>query len=507
MVSTLNPQPSLQPSPPQTINANWIRFRSIGYLRGKGVSFGINGPETLYPAKANDVGKYSIALDVAPTPNTSIVDTSFGIISRSSLDHVFIGNRLAQFANPEGLVKELVDKLREGGHLVMHAVGDKGEALETIIKSLGYWQRKALYHRADQTLGIWKLQGRQRRGIYEKPPSGAKRACICRYGAIGDMIMISPLIKQLAADGYEVTMNITPYCAEVLRNNPYISNIVLQERDAIPNQDLGDYWNEWMGDYEKYINLSESIEGKLIKVEGRRDFYTTKQWRMETCGSTNYYDQTMKLGGYPEAKGLKGEIHFSRAEEKEAAHIREKYKDKFLVLWSLKGSSYHKVYPLLAPTLIPWLDDHPDAMVILCGAEADKLLQFVHPQIRQGAGELPIRTVFALTKYVDLVVGPESAVINAAGCWPTPKIPLLTHSTHTQLCQYWENDYCLAPEGVECYPCHQLHYNLESCPVVTIKDTESNQDYWTGPICAALGVTPPRLQARLTEVHDRWLTA
>lgn len=489
---------------PQTINASWIRFRSIGYLKGKGISFGLNGPEPLYPSKANDIGKYSLSVDVSPSQGIALADTSFNIIAKSSLDHVFIGNRLTQYTNPKDLIRELTDKLREGGHLVVHNVEDKREDLEGYLESIGYWQRKALYFRDNQTLGIWKLQGRQRRGVYEKPPSGKPRACIARYGAIGDMIMISPLIKQLSEDGYEVTMNVTPYCAEVLRHNPYVHNIIIQERDAIPNQDLGDYWNEWLGEYDKYINLSESIEGKLIKVEGRRDFYTSKQWREGTCGHTNYYDQTMRLGGYPEALGRRGELYFSKAEEKDAKHIRDKFKDKFLVLWSLKGSSFHKVYPLLSPMLQPWLEAHPSAMVILCGAEGDKDLQFEHPQVLLGAGELPLRTVFALTKYVDLVVGPESAVINAAGCFPTPKIPLLSHSTHTQLCQYWENDYCLAPENVQCYPCHQLHYNLESCPVVTIRDSEAQTDVWTGPICAAVGVTPDRFRARLDEIFQKW---
>ena len=485
---------------PTKVNAGWARLRAIAYLNGRGISYGV-GPDPIYPRLAVDENKYSLNVDVFRHPGVEICGSDFSILAPNSLDHIFIADRLRQFTDPENIVRQLCTKLKPGGHLIIHCIDRTIEEIAPLISKIGCWQTKDVYHRDGQFLGIWKLVNRSSPGIIPPKERPKKRALIARYGAVGDMIMISPLIRHLHEDGYHVTLNITPYCAEVLKHNPYVDNILLQERDAIPNQDLGQYWKEWMNDYDKYINLSESIEGKLLKVEGRRDFYTSKDWRHATC-NTNYYDQTLRLGGYPEVTGTRGELYFNRDEEKRAQRLRERFKDSFLMVWALKGSSYHKTYPLLGPVLTQWLTTHPDAQVITVGSKDDKALEFSHPQVIPAAGDMPLRDVFALTKIVDLVAGPETAVTNAAGCFDTPKITFLTHSDHNALCKYWVNDYCLSADTA-CHPCKQLHYSLESCPLAKIQDTSTGKTFWEGPICA-IGVTPERLMARLDEVYDKW---
>lgn len=492
---------------PTTVNCRWVSFRAVSALKGRGISFGI-GPSDVYPHAATDAGKFSLNVDIHRHPHVDICDTSYAVLAKGSLDHIFIGNRITEIPEAPRILSELASKLKLGGHLILHVVdGTKLQPLENELALCGSWRRKAAYLREGQGLGIYKLQDSSKRGVAIDTPKAPKgRACIARYGAIGDMIMVSPLIRKLAEDGYEVTMNVTPYCAEVLRHNPYVSNIVIQERDAIPNAELGAYWAEWSGDYEKYINLSESIEGSLLKVEGRRDFYTTKAWRDERYGSTNYFDQTMRLGGYPEATGTKGELYFSRSEEKAAAWVRKRYEDKFLILWALKGSSYHKQYPLLQPVLCDWLDTHPDAFCLLAGAGADAPLQFEHPQVLGTAGSIPLREVFALTKVVDLVAGPESAITNAAGCYATPKMVMLSHSSHENLCKYWENDYCLHPNSA-CYPCQSLHYSKESCPLVELVNIETKQSLGEHPVCCTSGLPGSLVQNRLSQIHSAWKLA
>ena len=482
---------------PKAVDSTWIKLRCGAYLRGRGISYGCSN-DPVAPHQAMDVGKYSISIDHMRFQHTDILDLDLSFIRQATMDHIFIGPRdVVPF-------KELVEKLTIGGHLIVHSVRDLDlQSHRERVSQTGLWQEKDTYVREGQFLGIWKLVGRGQRKVLEPKPKPPKRALIARYGAIGDMIMIAPLIHQLHDDGYHVTLNITPYCADVLKNNPYVDNLILQERDIIPNPDLGAYWNEWKNDYDKYINLSESIEGKLLKVEGRNDFYTTKEWRST---KVNYFDQTMRLGGYPDAKGRKGELYFSNAELKEAKHIREKFKDKFMIMWALKGSSHHKVYPLLQVALGQWLSAHPDAIGLLVGAEADRGMAFEHPQVVELCGRIPLRNVFCLTQFADVVGGPESSITNAAGCFPTPKITLLSHSEHDNLCQYWENDYCLAPENIPCYPCHQLHYSKESCPQLEIKDNEP-EPFWVGPACAAAGINPTRIQAQLDTIYAKWVSS
>ena len=69
-----------------------------------------------------------------------------------------------------------------------------------------------------------------------------------------------------------------------------------------------------------------------------------------------------------------------------------------------------------------------------------------------------------MTKYADVVVGPETGLMVAAGCFDTPKIMMLSHSSEENLTKYWKNCTALSA-GVECQPCHQLHYTRDSCPL------------------------------------------
>jgi hypothetical protein len=118
------------------------------------------------------------------------------------------------------------------------------------------------------------------------------------------------------------------------------------------------------------------------------------------------------------------------------------------------------------------------------------------------AGRTKIRESLVLSKYADLVFGPESVLINGAGCFDTPKIPLLSHSSHENLCKYFVNDYCLEPniKIAKCYPCHQLHYTLNSCPLIKIEI--DGQEAAEGPACAMGAIELERLYNRLNEVEN-----
>lgn len=490
------------PNNSKTLKAAWVRYRAAAYLGGRGLSFGC-GAEPVVPPAAQDLGKYSVGLDWCRGP-VAVCDSNYDLFARGEADHVFVGPRLEFVTDPELLLPQLASKLRQGGHFVIHTTGTPTLAkLREILEGCGGWQEKDTYERDGQVLGIWKLVAPRQREIRPPTPVGPRRACIARYGAIGDLIILTPLIKRLAEDGYEVTLNVTPYSADVLRGNPYVSNIILQERDLIPNQELGDYWKEWEGDYQKYINLSESIEGSLLKVEGRRDFYSPACWRRSTC-TANYYEEMLRLAGYPQTESPVGQLYFSSSERHSAEFVRGKFRDKFLVLWGLKGSSHHKQFPMLRPFLERWLPSHPFAHVMFCGSPADSGLGWDSLQTSNIAGQIPLREVFALAPQADLVVGPESSLINAAGCFPTSKLVLLSHSTCTNLCKHFANHICVAPSS-PCYPCHQLHYNQESCPLVTIADVSSGEAAWKGPRCSA-EYPLDKIEDVLSQAYQNWQT-
>jgi hypothetical protein len=105
-----------------------------------------------------------------------------------------------------------------------------------------------------------------------------------------------------------------------------------------------------------------------------------------------------------------------------------------------------------------------------------------------------------MTEYVDLVISPETGVLNASGCFDTPKIGLLTHSNKTNLTKYFKNDYSLQAE-TECSPCHRMIYldNFKTdCPVIMGEDKR--------PMCCACadGFSVERVLHNMELVYRKW---
>jgi ADP-heptose:LPS heptosyltransferase len=510
-ISTMNTPTN--PTHPAT--QAWVRYRSIAYLTGRGLAFGVG--DDIFPRVAIAPGKFSLNVDLLPNPNISVCDGRLDIFQDQVFDHIVVGPALGMCPSPGGQMRMMVDKLRQGGHAVLYFKKNlepnaytkfrfEEDSMMELLASSGAWRIKYQDTRGTDMLLIAKKIAGSRGTIVPMKPKAPKRACIVRYGALGDMVMITPLIRKLAEDGFEVTMNITPYAAPLLENNPHVANIVIQEREAIPNRDLGGYWNEWAADYDRYINLSESIEGRLLKVEGRRDYHTSKSFREAACGSTNYYDWTMTLGGYPNCTGTRGELYFSPQERKEAAKFRKDLAGKFVVGWSLNGSSHHKLYPMTEPVVNEFLARHPDVVVFLLGGPEAQQYEFDHPQVQKTCGTWQLRKTLAFIAMVaDAMVGPESMAMNVAACYDIPKITFLSHSTRENLTKYWTNDYSLEPNQIiaACYPCHQLHYTLESCPLAEMRDKETSKPIARGPICAMGAIEPERVWATLETIYTK----
>lgn len=291
-----------------------------------------------------------------------------------------------------------------------------------------------------------------------------KTVCIVRYGAYGDIIMITPLLRALKEDRYHVTVNCSPQGEEILRHNPHVDKIIIHERNSVPRETLDEFWNEMAKGYDRFINLSESIEGSLLKIEGREDFNWSDSRRHAEC-NVNYYDRTLELGGYGHIKGKNGELYLSKFEEKLARDYRKKHKKKFLIQWALSGSSYHKAYPFTENVARAFLATHPDAMIMTTGDSLCEMLEWSHPQTKCYSGKWNVRKTASISKYADLVIGTETGQIHAAACFGTPTIVLMSHSTEENLSKYWKDSISVGAD-VLCRPCHKLHYRRETCPTV-----------------------------------------
>ncbi|MDE1766568.1 MAG: hypothetical protein KGI27_09920 [Thaumarchaeota archaeon] len=484
----------------------WALFRAGAYLRGRGVTFG----SPLVPQEAVNSKIYSICVGLVKGNGVVGLDENFDIFSYRSLDHVLVTPMVAACKDTQQVVKDLISKLKVGGHFVTltddYARGPgtldlPSYQLEQWIGESGRWQRKLVHGQDGKTLMIFKrLEGKK--GVIQWTAPQGRRVLVCRYGALGDAIVMTPLLRKLKEDGWHVSLNVNPYCLAALENNPYVDNLIVQEKDVIPNPLLGEYWKFWAGQYDKYINLSESIEGDLLMVEGRPCFYTPQAWR-HSVANVNYYDYTMSRGGYPKILGTRGELFFTNAEERKAKDYFRTLTGKFVVVWALNGSSHHKVYPMMEPTLRTWFKSHPDSVVITTGDTMAQLLEFPHPQMIPQAGKWGIRESLISTKYADLVIGPETMMTNAAGCFPTPKMVFLSHSSPENLTKYWENCVALEPTEAPCWPCHQLHYTKESCPIGVMRDTITGEELGQAPMCS-MGVSPTKVLEEMEKIYQAW---
>ncbi len=288
-----------------------------------------------------------------------------------------------------------------------------------------------------------------------------KKALIIRYGALGDHVILTPIFPLMKADGFHITMNTVRRGKEVLKCNPYIDEWMDHDSAIPPNDELQKHWDKISQGFDKVINLSESIEGRLAKVEYRDDFYDSQERRHLKCNK-NFYDHTLESAGYPEVKGKNGELYFSRLEEKLARAYRNKYGNKFLIVWSLAGSSVDKAYPFAEFVAKEFLDRYSDSMIITVGDEFCRLIEWEHSRTKNYSGKWDVRMSLIMTKYADLVIGTDTGIMHAAGCFDTPKILMLSSNTVENISKYWDNCVSLSA-GVSCQPCHRIHYSRAHC--------------------------------------------
>ena len=320
-----------------------------------------------------------------------------------------------------------------------------------------------------------------------------KKAIVIRLGAIGDTLIVTPVFRYLKRDGYHVTFNTTGRAYELVKHNPYIDAFIEHDSSIPPDHRLTEHWQKLTVGHDRVINLTESIEGALsVSEKHPKEFNLPKDVRHFFC-NVNFYDRTMAIAGYPEAKGLLPELHFTEEEETIARNFRKKHQDSFFILWVMSGSSYHKQYPHAEEVGTSFLYDHKDAKIVTVGDSFCVLLDFEHPRSIPKSSEWSIRRTMLMTKYADLVIGPDTGILHAAACYDTPKILMLSANTQENISKYWKNTINLS-SGVECQPCHRLIYSLRACPV--------NELYLT-PICMA-DLKKEDVHNAISNVYESW---
>lgn len=471
-----------------------VRHRIASYLHGIGLDLGCGNEKVCEGAIGIDImGKGAdVKLDL------TAID-SLGIFADGMFDYVFSSHVLEDFLATEAILDEWWRVIKPGGHLILYVpdpdyyprVGTAGSNVQH--KKDLYWQdvwkilqsfteRPKLIHHSrhnESNEFSWQLVVQKKAAQLKKVWASArkvfdgmsafprikkrKEALVIRYGALGDAVMSTPVVRQLKKEGFYVVYNCSPYSILVLKENPNIDEFLVQAKDVIPNEELTEYWSDIGRNFDKVINLSETIEQGMLKVQGKPEFDWSHNKRRKLCNK-NYVDYTMEVAGYPELKGEKTELFFTEQEERLARTFVENHKDRFIVVWAMSGSSMHKVYPwseYVAGEI--WKKHGNEVCIITVGDDSCRILEWTMPHTLPRCGMLTVRQSMLMTKYANLVIGPETGILNAAGCYDTPKIIFLSHSSEENLTKYWQNVTPLHPENCRCHPCHKLIY-VDTCP-------------------------------------------
>ena len=315
----------------------------------------------------------------------------------------------------------------------------------------------------------------------EKNPENKPTAMVIRYGAFGDLVQAMSVVNQLKADGYHVTLMCQFPGSEIVTNDPNIDRLIVQTPNQVPIHQLGLLWAwfEMKGDpkkrYDKWINLTESVESNLLIGPGNVKFGWSPKAR-HVFMNHNYLEHQHLIGNVP----FKPSFRFYPTDEEkrwrdaERQRMRKAGIDKF-ILWVLGGSSRtHKVYP---HTPLIWdnlIDRYPTWGVCTAGDASCKVFEQAHetkPRMWCASGRHTIRQTLAMMEIADAVVGPETGIMSAAAFYPMPKIVFLSHSTIENLTRDWVNTTSLYAPKTHCKgrgeneapACHLMLPTFEGC--------------------------------------------
>lgn len=317
-----------------------------------------------------------------------------------------------------------------------------------------------------------------------------KSVCVVRYGGFGDMIQASSIFRSLHADGWDITVNTAPEGHDIIKHDPHVKRFFLQKQNQVPNDELGEYWEKMSENYSRFIQLSQSIEQSLLFLPDREEYKWSYKKRHKAA-NIDYYKRTHDIAGVPMPPYPK--FYATDDERDRAKEYREKLDAEFVILWSLSGSSVHKVWAYTDSIIARLMIEHPGVKIVLVGDVLCQLLEDPwrdESRVIPESGQMKIRDTLALATEVDLVVGPETGVLNCVAFEDVPKIIMLSHSSPINIGGNWVNTKALVPYGVDCYPCHKMHYGWSTC----------KRDKETGTSLCGTGISAGRVYKAIETV-------
>lgn len=509
------------PDTPQGDETAKIRWELVPYTRGRVLNLGA-GNTRGFPHFITVDNRADVELFGTKDLNPDIIAdcTDLSLFASQSCDAVFSSHLLEHIEDTRATLKEWWRVIRPGGHLCLYLphrafypnIGQPGsnpdhkhdflpsDIIET-MRGLGAWD---LLENQERNGGIeysfFQVFRKRTDGKHLeswRAPKPAKTACVARYGAYGDLLMASSVFAGLKAQGFHVTLMCSPPGMDAVLHDPNVDRFWIQDKDQVPNMWLSPYFDYWSKRFDRFVNLCESLEGALLALPDR-PFYDWPHAARHAHMNRNYLETQHALAQVPHVPAVK--FYPTPEEQAWARKERAKLGVGPVVLWSLSGSSVHKYWSGLDAILARILLIYPTARVVLCGGPECTLLESGwqnEPRVIRTCGKWSIRQSLSFIPESDLVIGPETGVLNAASCEPVPKIVFLSHSSSENLTRDWTNRTTLVPPPgtTPCYPCHMLHYGWSHC----------HRDESTSSALCQANITPDAVWAAIQSVLDQRL--
>jgi ADP-heptose:LPS heptosyltransferase/predicted SAM-dependent methyltransferase len=478
---------------PQGHESQKIKWELIPYIRGKyWLDLGC-GDQKVFPAFIGvDNCHHAKEFDWKIKPEIDVETCEkMPMLASGQYDLVFSSHLLEHIQDYQSALREWWRLIKPNGYLALYLphkkfypnIGEDGAnpdhkhdfEPEDIVKAM-------------QEIPGWDLLENQERNqgqeysffqVYKKvggkvcrraKPITQKKACVVRYGAFGDIIMASSIFPGLKEQGYHVTLYTVDLAYEIVKHDPHVDHIIVQAKDIVPNVDLQFFWLHLQQKYDKFINLSESVEGAWLPVPSRVAYHWPDQVRRKYF-NRNYLEFAHELADVPLPPKAK---FYPTVEERQWAHKTKARMGGRAILCSLSGSAVHKTWPHVDTLFARILYAYNDVKIVTVG---DSLCQMLETgwtdeeRVVKRSGVWSMRESMSFSEVSDLILGTETGLLNAAGLLDVPKICLLSHSTEENLTKHWKNTITLTPDLTPCYPCHRMHYGFTFCH----QDSESKQ--------------------------------
>src|SRR3990167_3978459 len=475
---------------PEGNEAGKVLWELVPYTRGFGLDIGC-GPCKAFPHFIGVDNKKDTALfNTQMNPELPVEDgCKVPMFADEACDFIFSSHMLEHVVEYKAALKEWWRLIKVGGHLCLylphkdfypnigHPKGNKDhkhdfvpqDILDAMNELAADWDCLRSEDRNEgQEYSFFQVFRKLAPGggqllTYQKPKP-AKTCAVVRYGAWGDALQSCSVFPGLKKQGFHITFYTTPRAWEVVKHDPNVDEVILQDTDQVPNQALGAFWENEERKYDRWVNLSASVEESLLVLGGGPRSRWPTAMRDKYLGA-NYVQLQHELAQIPYSKPAT-KFYATQEEKNWALEQRIEMKAAPLLLWVLNGSSIHKVWPHIDQIFARMMLAYPECKIVTVGDAKSLALDEPwknEPRIVRKAGQWTIRETLAFAQVADLVVGPETGVLSGVSMEPVPKIVFLSHSSHSNLSRDWKNTFSLFSTKTPCYPCHMMHYNWEHC--------------------------------------------